>query len=371
MKKHYLWVTIALVIVFVAGACAGTPAPAPTDTPPAPTDTPAPAPTATEEPEEAPLPDLGTIRIGALGTGGSAPYFVAIEKGYFAELGLDVEFEGFRSGSLTIAPLSMGQLDVGGGEAMGVPLLNAIDQGLPIRVVVGTSRQTKKAYTHNIVVRKDLYDSGEVTKIEDLKGRKLAINKPQTIVEYVYYAMAKQGGYTLDDVELVAMPFPEVPTAIANQAVDAAYAGTTSLAKIEQLGIGVKLVSVVDLVDPYEQGQMYFGKRFLDPANREVAVRFLMGWLKAQRELIEDKRQSEEIANIVLKYTETPVKLWLNQPMSDSSPNGTINMDFAMDVQDFHIERGHVDYTEPLSADQIFDLSFIEEALERLGRAEE
>jgi NitT/TauT family transport system substrate-binding protein len=359
MKKHYLWVTVVLLAVF-AVACAGTPTPAPT-----------PAPTATEEPEEAALPDIGTIRIGSISSSGSSRYFLAIEKGYFAEQGLDVEWEGFRSGSLTIAPLATGQLDVGGGEAMGVPLLNAIDQGLPIKIVGTTSKQTSEACVIHIVVRKDLYDSGEITKVEDLKGRKIAINKPQTVTEYLMDAMAKQGGFTLDDLELVPIPFPEIPTALANKAVDAAYAPSTFARRAVEAETAVYFAKAVDFIDPFEHGQMYFGKRFLDPANREVAVRFMMAVLKAQRELIEDNRQSEEIAKIVEKYTETPPRLWLNQPTGAPNPNLAIDIDAVMKIQDFHIARDHVDFDEPLSADQIFELSILEEALDRLGRVEE
>jgi ABC-type nitrate/sulfonate/bicarbonate transport system substrate-binding protein len=114
---------------------------------------------------------------------------VAIEKGYFAEQGLEAELHTFRSGALTIAPLSMGQLDVGQGDAMGAPLLNAIHQGLPVRVVAGAARHTKKANSVHIVVRKDLFDSGEVTEPADLKGRKVAINKPGNVI--CYWTLAK------------------------------------------------------------------------------------------------------------------------------------------------------------------------------------
>jgi ABC-type nitrate/sulfonate/bicarbonate transport system substrate-binding protein len=75
------------------------------------------------------LPDLGTIQIGYLPTLGYSAFFLAEEKGYFKEQGLDVELTMFKSGSEMIVPLSTGQLDVGAGEP-GTALFNAAAQDL-------------------------------------------------------------------------------------------------------------------------------------------------------------------------------------------------------------------------------------------------
>ena len=86
------------------------------------------------------MPDLGTLQVGYLASVGYAPYFVAKEKGYFEELGLDVELQRFDSGSKMIAPFSAGQLDVGCGEP-GTAMFNAIHQELDIRLVCGFASQ--------------------------------------------------------------------------------------------------------------------------------------------------------------------------------------------------------------------------------------
>ena len=354
-RCHYLWVAFSVFCVLVVGSCAGQATPAPADVPAG---------------EDAPLPDIGPIRVGHIPTTGAIHYWLAIEKGYFEEQGLEVELQPFRSGSLMIAPLSAGELDVGHGEAMGVPLLNAIHQGLDVKVVSNASYQTEGACGVSIVVRKDLYDSGEITSPADLQGRKVALNKERVVGEYLLDEMMGMAGLTIDDIELVIVPFPEIPAALANQAVDAAYLPGSLAVKAIADGTAVVLLDAWEIVDPYQQGLQYFGQRFLDPANREAAIRFTVAYLKAVRDMARDG-WSDEHAAIANKYTETPIAVIQSSPTGQFNVNGTIDIDAAMKVQDYHLRRGHTDFDELLPMDQIIDESFLEEALARIGRMEE
>jgi ABC-type nitrate/sulfonate/bicarbonate transport system substrate-binding protein len=180
----------------------------------------------------------------------------------------------------------------------------------------------------------------------------------------------KQAGLTLDDLELVTVPFPEIPTALANKAVDASYLLGPFANRAIAAGDAVVLLEAPDVLDPHVNGQFYFGERFLDPANREVAVRFLVAYMKGQRDMMNDGYKTDEIADIVNKHTQMPVEVWKSSPLHPH-PNMTLHLDALMEIQDWHLERGHQDYTEPLSEDQIFETSFLEEALERIGRVEE
>jgi ABC-type nitrate/sulfonate/bicarbonate transport system substrate-binding protein len=54
----------------------------------------------------------------AVGTGGSAsdaPFYIAYDKGFFKDEGLDVDLIVLDSGAKVIAPLGTGELDVGSG----------------------------------------------------------------------------------------------------------------------------------------------------------------------------------------------------------------------------------------------------------------
>ena len=59
---------------------------------------------------------LPVIRVGILTSTTDAPLWIADRYGYFKDEGLSVQFLTFSSGEQMIAPLSTGQLDVGGGS---------------------------------------------------------------------------------------------------------------------------------------------------------------------------------------------------------------------------------------------------------------
>src|SRR5438094_7816443 len=55
------------------------------------------------------------IRVGELAVASDAPYYIAIEKGFFAKRGLTVTLHQFANTGAAMAPLSTGQLDVATG----------------------------------------------------------------------------------------------------------------------------------------------------------------------------------------------------------------------------------------------------------------
>src|SRR3989442_15891638 len=60
-----------------------------------------------------------TLRVGVVASVSDAGFFVPVERGYFAEQGLAVEFVPFRSAADMIAPLGVGQLDIRGVRGRG------------------------------------------------------------------------------------------------------------------------------------------------------------------------------------------------------------------------------------------------------------
>jgi NitT/TauT family transport system substrate-binding protein len=74
------------------------------------------------------------VRIGINGVISDAPFFIAAEKGYFAEQGIKPDFVPFDAGPKMIAPLGAGQLDVAGGAAS-AGLFNAAARGIAIKIV--------------------------------------------------------------------------------------------------------------------------------------------------------------------------------------------------------------------------------------------
>lgn len=312
------------------------------------------------------LSNLGKIQVGYLPSTGFFGFFVAKEKGYFEEQGLDVELTSFKSGSEMLAPLSTGQLDVGAGEP-GTALFNAASQGLDIKVVCGFASQAAGHGGVPILVRKDLADSGEVTKPGDLKGRKIGVNVPRGMAEYSVYKYLAEDDLTIDDVELVPISFPDMPAAFANKAIDVGMMTYPSVVKTLNDGSAEILVKGDEIAGEIQNGIMYFGKRFLDPANKDVAVRFLMAYLKAIRELQGDTWKAEDILQIVNTYTKQPPEVIKSGVMSYNNPNCGLVTDSLEDVQSYYLARGYTDYTEAIPLSQYVVEDYVKEALARMG----
>jgi NitT/TauT family transport system substrate-binding protein len=312
------------------------------------------------------MSDLGTIQVGYLPATGFFGFYVAKEKGYFEEQGLDVELTSFKSGAEMVAPLSTGQLDVGAGET-GTALLNAVSQGLDIKVVCGFSSQAAGFGGTPILVRKDLADSGEIKGPEDLKDRKLAVNVPRGMTEYFFAKYLAKGGLTIDDVELVPIPFPDMPAALANKAVDVAYMTYPSASKAINDGSAEILVNSDEIAGEIQNGVMYFGKRFLDPANKEIAVRFLAAYLKAVREMQDEGWMADDVLQIINKYTNQPPEVIKSGRVSFNNPNCGLVFDSLEDVQNYYLTRGYTEYTEALPLSDFILEDFAKEAVTRIG----
>src|SRR5581483_7798543 len=175
-----------------------------------------PAPAAASAPASV-APQLAPVHFGSPQAISDAGVFIASARGYFAEQGLNVDSQPFQSGPNTIVPLASGDLDVAGGT-FSIALLNAIDRGVRLRVVAdkGTSRPGFEF--SQVVLRRDLLDSGQVHDVADLRGRRVAVASLRSGAEAIAHQVLAQGGVGIDEVTLVPLGYPDMLVAYANDA---------------------------------------------------------------------------------------------------------------------------------------------------------
>ena len=346
MKNRILPIMIILVILFISTSCSDQ----------------------ISSNEE--LTDIGTIQIGYLPILPSAPIYIAYENGYFAEQGLDVELQSFNSASFQMPLLASGDLDIGGGQP-GPEIFNAIFQGMDIKIVGGLSQDIPGHGTNAILIRKDLFDSGSITKPEDFRGAKIALNVERGLSEYILAEILSRGGLTLKDVEIVIMPFPDMNAAFLNQAIDIAHMVQPLAGQAIMDGNAVMLFNGDEVFENGQYGVLYFGKRLLKPENREVGIRLLTAYLKGVRELSGGGWKDEEKVAIVSNYTNIPVPAIIHGVEFFNGPNGEFNEIFIENIMRYYFEQGYTELTEPLPLTSILDTSYMDAALERLGPYED
>src|SRR6185312_812531 len=84
--------------------------------------------------------DNDKVKIGQVISLAQAPYYVALEKGYLAKEGIEIDSGNFRGGQEMTSALATGQLDVGLG-AFNAGFFNAVNEGLDLRAVAALGSQ--------------------------------------------------------------------------------------------------------------------------------------------------------------------------------------------------------------------------------------
>jgi NitT/TauT family transport system substrate-binding protein len=296
--------------------------------------------------------------------------FVAKDRGYFAEQGLDIQLARFTSGSDIVALLATSRVDVGSGSAT-PGLFNAFRQGMDVKIVSSKSNMIAPDFGSGaLIVRSDLIDAGQVKSIADLKGKTIAINNIQsTSLNYVIRALAA-GGLKRDDVRLSEMPFGQFIPALQNKAVDAAMAYaplsdvmTTKMAIAKELPEG----STARTSEGDTTNLMFYSPEF---AKSPDAKGFMVAYLKGARDyynaIVKRRGGAADLCRILNVYlTNIPAEC-AGITMSGVEPDGIVNVDSLERYQREWVEWGLM--KQPADIRKYVDPSFIEFAWSKLGK---
>jgi NitT/TauT family transport system substrate-binding protein len=312
----------------------------------------------------APPPQLTRIRTGLIPIIPSAVFFVPMDKGYFAQEGIEVDWQPVQVTTEAIAQVAAGNLELAS-ATVGAAVLNGFARGVDTKILSGLHGNPPSGPGGDpFIVRKDLYDSGQVRDAAALRGRKVATNSAGVFAEYAVNGAMLTGGLTVADVDFTPIPFPDVPQALANNAVDAAFVpepfGTAAI----EAGYAVQLVP--EFLRGAQITVLVGGPTFL--RDRAVAEGFMRGLLRGLSDLAAQGWASPEHAAIIEKYTRVPAATVQKIIPQYGDPDGRINWDSLMDQQRFYMERGSVTYTAPLDLLQWSDDSVRQAALRALGR---
>ena len=137
---------------------------------------------------------------------------------FFKDEGFDAEITRFQNGPAMNQAMTAGNLAVA--DTGVAPAFVAIARGLPIIAPYLGSYSTPTHPLERIMVRED----SPIKTLDDLKGKKLAINGRGTIPDLMLGALSKKSKIRKEDVELVLMPPPNQPAALQHGLVDAIFA---------------------------------------------------------------------------------------------------------------------------------------------------
>lgn len=214
----------------------------------------------------------------------------AQETGIFTKNDLDVDLTIVNGGPALMTALASNSVEIGM-TAVPVVML-ARTKGLKLKAF-GTGDLESPGDERNWIVAGA--DSG-INSPKDLEGKTVGIVAKKSPAELTVRDHVLADGGDPDKVNLVSLPFPQLPSALEVGNVDAIMVGEPfhtqahNLKGRKALDISQGLTSTLEQDGPTALGGWFAGDDWLaDEHNRDIAARFLKSIIQSNRELAADR----------------------------------------------------------------------------------
>ncbi len=295
---------------------------------------------------------LATLKVGYVPTIAFGPIFIANDEGYFDDQGIRIELIKFQSGPQAIPSLVQGEIDVSS-TTISPSLFNAVAKGANIKIVADKGSTGGQCDYNALVVRKDLYNSGFLTSMEQLKGKKIAVaSRPN----YFLIKTLGKANLTSKDVESIDMGFPEMVVAFENNAIDAAVITEPYLYQVLKTGKAKILLLAGEIIPNFSGFPLAFGPNLLE--NPPLGKKFMVAYLKGVKQYNEGKTQRN--LEILKNYTQFDNEILQESCWGVIRQDGYIEKEPIMQYQDWLLENKYIDIE--VSDEQLIDMSFVEYA---------
>src|SRR5881275_1710239 len=162
---------------------------------------------------------LTTINLRTLNIANALPLDLGVQKGFFAQHGIEIQKKVLQSGNDVVLSLANGDGDVG---YLGyVPAMIGRVQGIKFQMISASEVEGTSVDDNwqNIMVK----GNSSIRTPADLAGKTIAVNALKGVGEVMIKAALKKRGVNPSSIRLLAMPFPTMRTALRNGQVDAIW----------------------------------------------------------------------------------------------------------------------------------------------------
>jgi len=312
--------------------------------------------------------NMQDVSIGITPAMSTAGLFIAYEKGYFKEQGINLVMKQIpRAGAQMIPFLATGQLMVGCGN-LNAGLYNAIANDIPLKVVADKGTVMPKHGYLALIVRKAHIDSGRYKDLKDLKGMTIALTARGVSQEIVVEKYLHKAGLTLDDVKFVNLSWADMNIALSNGAIDATIQVEPLVARAVEKGIAVRVMGD-DEVYPNQQSAVIMYSPVFIEKQPELAKAFMVAYVKGMRDYndaFEKNKNKDDVIKILMKHTKVKDRETYDKVATVGlHHDGMLNVEtMKQDAQWLH-QKGYV--KQQPDVNNIADLSYVKYAVEQLG----
>jgi NitT/TauT family transport system substrate-binding protein len=259
--------------------------------------------------------DFLKAKIGVLRLSSSAPVFIAQDKGYFRDAGLDVELKFFDAGQPIAVATTSGDVDFGI-TAFTAGLYNLAGKGT-LKVIGGMSREKAGYPLIGYFASNNAYAAGLKTP-KDLAGKRVAVTQVGSSFHYSLGLLADKYGFKLSEVKV--LPLQSLSNAVAalkGETVDAALL-PVSTARTLMDSDGARFLGWVGDETPWQLGAVFASPKTL--TNGALVTKLLGALVRADREYhdvilvsVKDGKapineKTKPLLDIIAKYTNLPVE---------------------------------------------------------------
>jgi len=254
-----------------------------------------------------------------------APFYVAVEKGYFTKAGIEIEFD-YKFETDGVALVGAGELPFA--VVSGEQVLLARAQGLPVTYIAAWYQQ----YPVSVVAKSEL----GIVIPQDLKGKKIGLPGLFGANYIGLRALLDAGELSESDVTLDAIGFNQVELmAAGEQDIIVGYAANEPL-QLRAQGIAVTELRVADYAQLAANGLLASEKIIAE--NPDLVRAFVGAFLKGLKDTIVDPEEaftlsgtyipnfSDLDADVQKQVLTTSIEQWQAERPGYSDPQAWENM---------------------------------------------
>ena len=253
------------------------------------------------------------VSISYLPVVNALPLYLALDKGYFKDAGLDVTATKFDAPNQIIDSLISGSADIGApGSATGILAISQSKIPNTLKLFALNGAFTPSNIDNILIIKSD----STIKSVKDLKGKILGIN-PGIQFQTITKDILDNEGISQNDVIITEIALPLQLQALVSKQVDAVL----SLEPVRTIGMNKNLVK--DLVvgpmnkyinDPWYGGGGIISEKFLE-SNPDTARKVVAVFDRAIKEIMANPDSARQYLNVHTSLTpdlvtKVPLPVW-------------------------------------------------------------
>lgn len=308
------------------------------------------------------IANAGTkVKVGASPALSTAGVYIAKERGYFRDLGLDVEIVVMNASTSQMTGLiAKNELQVGAGN-LTAGLYNAWASGEKFKIVADKGHLSENAQYIWLLLRSDLIKSGKVKSVKDLKSLKIGLPSVDGASQQVVLdRILKSEGLSLKDVELMKIGYPEMNLALKSGAIDGAIQLEPFLYRAVEEGFAVKFSSAQRYHPNQQSAVLVFSEAFASQNNKIDGKNFIKAYLKGVQDYNSSLVSSDKwlaLTNIINSYSKIEGDTsWKKVEPVGLSLDGSLDIKSMKNDLEWYIQNGYL--KAKIDLDAVVDLSY-------------